>query len=74
MDFYNATELGDIYTVIMQDTNADNLTRISAVKGLAFYGTYDQFVAAKSYIDGIEDVVLKNSMTNTYDDCYGKLQ
>ena len=74
MDFYNATELGDIYTVIMQDTNTDNLTRTSAVKGLAFYGTYDQFVAAKAYIDGIEDVVLKSSLTNTYDDCYGKLQ
>ena len=58
----------------MQDTNAGTLTRISAVKGLAFYGTYDQFVAAKAYIDGIEDVVLKSSLTNTYDDYYRKLQ
>lgn len=74
MDFYNATELGDIYTVIMQDENADNLARTSAVKGLAIYGTYDQFVAAKAYIDGLEEVGLKSSLTATYDEYNGKLQ
>ena len=67
LDFYNAEELGNIYSAILQDANAGNLARGEAVEGIAIYGTYDQFVAAKTYIDSIEEEGIRTALLDAYD-------